>query len=156
VVREILPVRMRWLLSFAVAVASPGCSLVPRAGMDECQRLSQALRTDNARLKDQVLALQSQNRDFVERAIDDSRRLAIQDETIERLEQSVQAYQTDRSDLESAYQKLISSLDGIKSTSDDWPAPVRTGQKLDADNPPRLSSRRSKTGSNGSDEQPAP
>lgn len=136
--RAILPVRMRWLLGFAVAVASPGCSLVPRASIDECQRISQALRTDNARLKDQVLALRSQNRDYAERAVDDSRRLAIQDETIERLEQSVQAYQTDRSDLESAYQQLISSLDGIKSASDDSPAPARTGRKLDAANPPRV------------------
>jgi hypothetical protein len=79
--------------------------------MDECQRVSQTLRSENARLKDQVLALQSQNRDYADRAVDDSRRLAIQDEAIGRLEHSVQAYQNERSRLEAAYKQLVSSLD---------------------------------------------
>ena len=114
------------------------------------------MRTDNARLKDQVLALQSQNRDYAERAVDDSRRLAIQDETIERLERSVQAYQTDRSKLESAYQQLTSSLDGLKSTADEWPAQARAGRKRDADAPSRVSSRRSKTASDAGEEEPQP
>ena len=155
-VRALPPVRMRWLWFLAALVVSSGCSLVPRASMDECQRLSQMLRTDNARLKDQVLALQSQNRDYAERAVDDSRRLAIQDETIERLEHSVQAYQTDRSKLESAYEQLTSSLDGLKSTTDEWPAQARAARKLDADAPSRVSSLRSKTASDAGDEEPQP
>ena len=52
----------------------PAC--VPRQQLDECRRLSQTLRSENAQLKDQMLALKGQNRDFAERAVDDSRRLA--------------------------------------------------------------------------------
>jgi uncharacterized coiled-coil protein SlyX len=130
-VRASPPVWMRRLLLLAALGAAPGCSLVPRASMDECQRLSQMLRTDNARLKDQVLALQSQNRDYAERAVDDSRRLALQEETIDRLERSVQAYQSDRSKLESAYHQLTSSLDGLKSTAADLPAQARAGRKTE-------------------------
>ena len=78
--------------------------------MDECQKLTQSLRADNARLKDRVLALQGQNRDYAERAVDDGQRLAIQDEAIERLEHSVQAYQDERTRLEAAYKQLVSNL----------------------------------------------
>ena len=42
--------------------------------------------------------------------VDDSRRLTTQDEAIERLEHSVQAYQDERGRLESAYRQLASSL----------------------------------------------
>jgi uncharacterized coiled-coil protein SlyX len=155
-VRALPPVWRRWLGLLAALVVSSGCSLVPRASMDECQRLSQMLRTDNARLKDRVLALQSQNRDYAERAVDDSRRLAIQEETIERLERSVQAYQTDRSKLESAFQQLTSSLDGLKSTTDESPAQARAGRKRDGDAPSRVASLRSKTGSDAGDAEPQP
>jgi len=130
-VRALPPVRMRWLLLLAALGAGPGCSVVPRATLDECQRVSQMLRTDNARLKDQLLAVQSQNRDYAERAVDDSRRLALQEQTIDRLERSVQAYQTDRSKLESAYHQLTSSLDGLKSTAVDRPAQPRAGAKTE-------------------------
>ena len=87
-----------------------GCAIVPRSRMDECQKLTQALRAENARLKDRVFALQGQNRDYAERAVDDGRRLAIQDEAIERLEHSVQAYQDERTRLEAAYKQLVSNL----------------------------------------------
>lgn len=87
-----------------------GCAMVPRSQMEECQRASQTLRSENARLKDRALALQSQNRDYADRAVDDARRLAIQEETIARLEHSVQAYQNDRARLESAYNQLTSNL----------------------------------------------
>jgi hypothetical protein len=78
--------------------------------MDECQRLAQTLRGENARMKDRILALQGQNRDYAERAVDDGKRLAIQDEAIDRLEHSVQAYQDERTRLEAAYHQLASSL----------------------------------------------
>jgi hypothetical protein len=87
-----------------------GCAIVPRAQMDECQQLTRTLRSENARLRDRALALQSQNRDYADRAVDDSRRLTVQEEAIERLEQSVQAYQDERARLESAYKQLASSL----------------------------------------------
>jgi hypothetical protein len=99
----------RLVVVFVLAVIS-GCAIVPRARMDECEKLSQALRADNARLKDRLLALQGQNRDFAERAVDDAGRLAIQDEALERLEHSVQAYQDERARLEAAYKQLASNL----------------------------------------------
>jgi len=104
------PVTAR-ILILGIVTHNAGCALIPRAQMDECQRMGQALRSENARLKDRVLALQSQNQDYADRAVDDSRRLAIQDEAIERLEHSVQAYQDERARLEAAYKQLVSSLD---------------------------------------------
>jgi hypothetical protein len=103
------PDRARLVVAF-VLFALSGCAIVPRSRMDECQRVSQALRGDNARLKDRVLALQGQNRDYAERAVDDAKRLAIQDEALERLEHSVQAYQDERTRLEAAYKRLSSNL----------------------------------------------
>jgi hypothetical protein len=92
------------------AVLLPGCGIVPRSRMEEAQKVSQLLRSENARLKDQVLSLQSQNRDLSDRAVDDLRRLTAREEAIERLEQSVQAYQSDRERLAAAYDQLTMSL----------------------------------------------
>jgi chromosome segregation ATPase len=108
-------VRPRWTLRVAVlpllaAGISPGCAMVPRERLDESQRLAQSLRTENARLKDQVLGLQAQNQDYADRALDDLRRLTARDEAIERLERSVQAYQDDRDRLAGAYRRLAVSL----------------------------------------------
>jgi predicted RNase H-like nuclease (RuvC/YqgF family) len=111
------------LLIVTMVVLNSSCTIVPRERMDECQRVSRTLRSENARLKDQVLALQSQNRDYADRAVDDARRVAIQDEAIGRLEQSVQAYQDERSRLETAYKQLVSSLDRTGSRPD-----VRVGR----------------------------
>jgi hypothetical protein len=100
--------------------------MVPRQSMDECQRLGQTLRSENARLKDRLLALQGQSRDYAERAVDDSRRLATQDEAIERLEQSVAAYQDERNRLEAAYRQLASSL---------GTAPLPPGERVGLNDP---------------------
>ena len=75
---------------------SAGCCLVPKSRLDECHRLSQTLQAENARLKDTPLSLRSQNQDLNQRAVDDARRLRCKDEAIERLEQSVLAYQSER------------------------------------------------------------
>jgi len=96
--------------SVLVLVVIAGCAIVPSSRMDECQKLTQSLRADNARLKDRVLAVQGQNRDYAERAVDDAKRLAVQDEAIERLEHSVQAYQDERTRLEAAYKQLVANL----------------------------------------------
>ena len=53
-----------------------GCALAPRSQVEECHQLSRTLRSENARLKDQLLVAQAQNRDFADRAEDDARRLA--------------------------------------------------------------------------------
>lgn len=107
-------------LVIGLVLASGGCAIVPKSRMDECQRLTQTLRAENARLKDRVLAVQGQNRDYAERAVDDARRLATQDDAIERLEHSVQAYQDERARLEAAYKKLASNL-GAPEVSNDEP-----------------------------------
>ena len=84
--------------------------------------MTQTLRSENARVKDRVLALQAQNRDYAERAVDDARRLATQDEAIERLEHSVQAYQDERARLEAAYKQLASNLGSTESPADGSPS----------------------------------
>jgi cell shape-determining protein MreC len=110
------------LLLLGLLAASTGCAIVPRSRMEECQRMTQTLRSENARAKDRVLALQAQNRDYAERAVDDARRLATQDEAIERLEHSVQAYQDERARLEAAYKQLASNLGSTESPADGSPS----------------------------------
>lgn len=103
------PTRLPLVFS-ALALVASGCRMAPREQLDECHRLSQTLRSENAGLKDQMLALRSQNQDFSERAVDDARRLATLEQTNRRLETSVQAYQDERTRLESAYKELRASL----------------------------------------------
>jgi len=86
--------------------------MAPRQEVDDCHRLSQTLRSENATLKDQMLVLRSQNQDFSERAVDDARRLAQLESSNQRLETSVQAYQDERTRLETAYKELRASLPG--------------------------------------------
>ena len=107
------PSRSRLCSVAAVAVLAllmSGCRLAPREQLEECHRLSQTLRSENAQLKDQTLALRSQNQDYSERAVDDAKRLARLEAANLRLESSVQAYQDERTRLESAYQELRASL----------------------------------------------
>ncbi len=99
----------------ASAVVS-GCAVVPRDRFEESQRLTNSLRTENARLKDRVLALEAQNQDYADRALDDLRRLTARDEAIDRLEKSVQGYQDDRDRLSSAYRRIAV---GLGRTDDD-------------------------------------
>ena len=101
----------RCVHAILLAMIVPGCAVVPSSRLGESQRLTKSLRAENARLQDQVLGLQAQNRDAADRAVDDLRRLTARDEVIERLRQSVQAYQDDRDRLAAAYQRLASSLD---------------------------------------------
>ncbi len=100
------------LLLAGASMAAAGCQVAPRQQLDECHKLSQTLRSENAQLKDQMLVLRSQNEDFSERAVDDARRLAQLEESNQQLETSVQAYQDERSRLESAYKELLASLPG--------------------------------------------
>jgi hypothetical protein len=125
---------IRWLffLSLLLPVFGVGCAIVPRSRLDESQRLTRTLRAENARLQDRVLALQGQNRDYADRAVDDLRRSAAQDQAIERLEQSVQAYQEDRDQLHEAYERLTSSLGMRPSPTAAFRAPAaRRGQGIE-------------------------
>jgi uncharacterized coiled-coil protein SlyX len=107
------------LVVIALPLVAGGCGIVPKSRMDECQRLTQTLRSENARLKDRILAVQGQNRDYAERAVDDARRLATQDDAIERLEHSVQAYQDTVARFEAAYKKLASNLGSPELSKDE-------------------------------------
>jgi hypothetical protein len=124
--------RNRLPLLLAAVLLGSGCNnMVPRSRLAECQQVSQTLRTENARLKDRVLAFENQNRDYAERAVDDARRLAVQSETIDRLEDSIRRYQTERAQLESAFEQLTANLgdDAMAATRrQGWPG-ART--KLD-------------------------
>ncbi len=96
-----------------------GCALAPRSQVDECHQLSRTLRSENARLKDQLLVAQAQNRDYADRAEDDSRRLAKLDEAVESYETSITAYQDERARLEEAYHQLASSLGESRAKADE-------------------------------------
>jgi len=106
--------------------------------MDEAQKLTQSLRADNARLKERILALQGQNRDYAERAVDDARRLTVQEEAIERLEHSVQAYQDERNRLEAAYKRLVSNF-GVAEPGDEVTLPRAAGDTSGASGSSRVS-----------------
>jgi peptidoglycan hydrolase CwlO-like protein len=109
----------RWITVSGALVFCGGCALAPRSQVDECHQLSRTLRSENARLKDQLLVVQAQNRDYADRAEDDSRRLASQDKAIEQFESSVRAYQDDRAHLEAAYHQLASSLGESRAKADE-------------------------------------
>jgi hypothetical protein len=136
-----LPGRAPLVLAAAAFVAS-GCRMAPRQEIDDCHRLSQTLRSENAGLKDQMLALRSQNQDFSERAVDDARRLAQLETSNQRLETSVQAYQDERTRLEAAYKELRASLPGslqpLSSNQQGGPEPSRPrrGNALDPESEP--------------------
>jgi chemotaxis protein MotB len=87
-----------------------GCSFVPTSRLDECHRLSQTLQAENNRLKDTTISLRSQNQDLNQRAVDDARRHRVQEEEIQRLVQSVSAYQGDRDKLAVAFERLKSQI----------------------------------------------
>jgi uncharacterized coiled-coil protein SlyX len=108
----------------AILAIGSGCTMVPRSQVADCQRATQTLHTENARLKDQILVFQTQNRDYADRAVDDSRRLAAQEETIERLQQTTLAYQNDVSRLEAAFKQLTGNLGDFAASpavTHDWP-----------------------------------
>jgi uncharacterized protein YhaN len=111
----------RLAAALIAAALLPACAFVPQSRFDESLRVTRSLRDENARLKDQVVNLQAQNRDASDRALDDLRRLAARDEAAERLRDSVQQYQDDRDRLEAAYQRLAASLG---RSQDDAAAPA--------------------------------
>ncbi len=103
-----------------------GCAITPRSQIEEGQRLTQTLRDENQKLRDRVLVLENQNRDLSERAVDDAKRLAAQDQAIAQFEHSVQVYQDDRRRLENAYRRLAASLGASGPIPDEEPAEKTT------------------------------
>jgi chemotaxis protein MotB len=103
----------RWLTlgGFGLGLTGlAGCSVVPKSRLDDCHRLSQALQVESAQLKDVKLSLQAQNQDLTLRAVDDGHRIKVQDEAIRRLEKSVTAYQAEREQLETAFERMKQQL----------------------------------------------
>jgi chromosome segregation ATPase len=122
-----------------------GCALAPRSQVEECRQLSRTLRSENARLKDRILGLESQNRDLADRAQDDANRLASQDEAIERFESSVRAYQDERDRLETAYHQLASSLGESRAKAD---------ERLSQASPARSTNKKTRSQSTASGDAP--
>lgn len=111
------PSRPLLALTAILALSAPGCSQFgTRQRLEESRRMIQTLRAENAQIKDQMLSYRNLNRDYSERAVDDARRLDQQEEAIERLEHSVQAYQRERDDLRTAFRELRDNLpDAVRS-----------------------------------------
>jgi hypothetical protein len=89
-----------------IVIGLTGCGFVPTKKLDECHRVTVTLRAENTRLKDQTLDLRSQNQDLTQRAVDDARKSSAQEEAVERLEKSVQAYQAERDKLAAAFETI--------------------------------------------------
>ncbi len=87
-------------------LAPAGCAVVPKSRLDDCTKLAQSLRSENAQLKDTALGLKGENADLAQRALDDSRKLTALEDANERLETSVQAYIDEREALNDAFQRF--------------------------------------------------
>src|SRR5262245_40848400 len=97
----------RAAVALTVAIATvAGCSFVPKTKLDECRRVTQALRAENSQLKDRALDLRAQNHDLSQRAVDDGKRLDALRETVERQEKSLLAYQAERDKLAESFEAL--------------------------------------------------
>jgi hypothetical protein len=143
----------RYRLTIVVLLAlGPGCTMVPRAQVADCQRTAETLRAENARYKDQLLTAQAQNRDYEDRAVDDYRRLAAQEETIAQLRQSNLGYRQDRDQLEAAFRQFKANLgDPGMSTADARPWPIPGVRSASATNNKDAASRRSNDSSPNDD-----
>jgi chromosome segregation ATPase len=94
---------------------------VPKARWDDCRLQAQALQAENARLKDQALALRNQNRDLSQRALDDSHRLHALEDANSRLERSLSSYQRDHEQMVEAFEQLEREIQ--LATGQDGPQP---------------------------------
>jgi chromosome segregation ATPase len=88
------------------ALLASGCAFVPKSRFEEAQKLVQSLRSENAQLKDSALTLKVQNQDLSQRAIDDDKAIRALEAANTQYEQSIQAYQTEREDLQAAFREL--------------------------------------------------
>jgi predicted nuclease with TOPRIM domain len=79
---------------------------VPRSQVDDARKLVQSLRAENAQLKDSNLALKVQNQDLAQRAVDDSKAIRALEVSNDQFEQSIQAYQDEREQLQAAFSEL--------------------------------------------------
>ena len=109
-------VRLRTILAVAaVASATAGSNVVPRAQLDDAHKVVRNLRAEADQLRDTNLDLTARNRDFAERSVDDGRRIATLETANRRLEDSVLAYQKDREKLAASFDHLQADLQAPSS-----------------------------------------
>jgi len=93
-------------LILSLGAAATGCALVPKTRLDDAAKVTQALRAENAQLRDQTLSLKGENADLSDRALGDTRRIAALEQSVDRLETSVQGYIDEREDLVDKFQRF--------------------------------------------------
>jgi ElaB/YqjD/DUF883 family membrane-anchored ribosome-binding protein len=76
--------------------------------LEDCRTRAQALQAENQQLRDVALDLRSQNRDLVQRSVDDARKLTALEEANRHLERSVADYQDER-------EQYLALIDQIRS-----------------------------------------
>jgi len=94
------------LVVLGTTLLVPGCAFVPKSRFDEAQKLVQSLRSENAQLKDSTLTLKVQNQDLAQRAVDDGKTIRALEVANGQYERSIQGYQEEREQLQSAFQEL--------------------------------------------------
>jgi predicted RNase H-like nuclease (RuvC/YqgF family) len=93
-----------------------GCSFVPKSRLEDSRLRVQALQAENARLKDQALALRNQNRDLTQRALDDAHRQRALEEANARLEHNLAVYQDEREQMIAAFESLRQEIQAAAET----------------------------------------
>jgi hypothetical protein len=100
------PLTARAAVALACALLGSGCAFVPRTRLDDAQKLVGGLRSDNAQLKDLAVNLKAQNQELAQRAVDDARALRALEDANGQYERSIQGYQDDREQYQSAFREL--------------------------------------------------
>lgn len=123
----------RGRLALAAILVAPwwlsGCAVaVPRGRLEDCRTRVQALNSENQQLRDVALDVRSQNRDLVQRSVDDARKLRGLEEANGRYERSIAEYQDEREQLLA----LIDQIRGQVRTAALAPPTTAMIQRLDA------------------------
>ncbi|WP_435009053.1 hypothetical protein P12x_000303 [Tundrisphaera lichenicola] len=100
------PRNARAAIPLVCALLAPGCAFVPKTRLDDAQKLVQSLRAENVQLKDVSVSLKSQNQDLAQRAVDDARAIQALETANNQYERSIQGYQEDREQYQSAFRDL--------------------------------------------------
>ncbi len=108
-------------------VLVPGCGsggigFVSKNRLDEATKLTQALRAENAQLKDVALNLRSDNQDLTQRAVDDAKTIRTLETANRGYEKAIAGYQSDREKLQASYEKIqrVARMPRDTRLSDAW------------------------------------
>ncbi|WP_435021082.1 hypothetical protein TA3x_002176 [Tundrisphaera sp. TA3] len=100
------PARSLIAASLAWALLLPGCAWAPKSRVEEAHKLVQAIRAENAQMKDTTITLRAQNQELAQRAVDDARALRALEVANEEFERSIRGYQEDREKMRSAFREV--------------------------------------------------